>query len=514
MCSAFSLFLGRQSLEKKLFFGIIAIAILARIFTLIVMPDAPLTDSLYHLTIARFIIQNHALPLQGISGLVRDVPAPLYHIIVAIPFTILPFTLNLFTARLFPVLFSALQLILSFVLLKRLFPKHWHFGMAFVAVQPLLIFFGSVNYIETFATCFVLLSFITWMRFSQTGRKTFLIAMPFVLGGMALSKETATILVPVFFLAFLYEIWVKKPAKLSKNWLIGTAYFAIASIALSSTWFLFNFSRIGRFGSIASAGSAGISALVNSSFSMVRVFLFPLSFNTVFWNFLSQAFNQNPMGISPGIALTIFSAITFPVFALILYGLVKGVMKKDKASILLLLCSAIAFVALLAASTKEVYIRMFVPVIPLFGIAFCNAFRELNWVKLKKVMIVLFVLTAIYSVVFTSLYAMHFYEDYSNHVPLYNFIKELPEDSVIVLHPNKFRQVRFIAERGAIANNLLVRLSSEEVREALGNTNATHIAETCYRQTWDPEMFKDFLEQGFVSKVFEDKCSTLYRINR
>ena len=113
-------------------------AIIARLFVLFTLPDTALTDSLYHLSITKYIVQNYAIPFQGIpkAGVV-DIPVPLFHILTAGFFILFQLPVNLEVAKIFPFIFSFLQLFLAYLLLKRMFPKNWIFGFAFVAIQPI-----------------------------------------------------------------------------------------------------------------------------------------------------------------------------------------------------------------------------------------------------------------------------------------------------------------------------------------------------------------------------------------
>ena len=199
ICYAFSKF---KSSPKKLFIGIIAIGLLVRLFTLIIFPDAGLTDSMYHLNITQYVIANGALPLGS--------PPPLYYFLTALPFILLPIPLTLETARVFPFIFSALTLLLSYILFKKIFPKHWMYGLAFVVIHPLLIIFGATNYTSTLAALTVLLCFYIYWSYVKTKQNLLLVVMPFALALLFLTRENAALFAPPFFLAFLYEIGWKK----------------------------------------------------------------------------------------------------------------------------------------------------------------------------------------------------------------------------------------------------------------------------------------------------------------
>jgi len=513
MPASFFRSLSKQSLESKVFFAIIAIAILARIFVLFSMPDPPLTDTLHHFTISKYIIENHSLPFQGIPAAgVADLPVPLYHIVIAMPFVVLGIPFSLEAARLFPFFFSFLQLLLAFLLLKRIFPKHWHYGFAFVAVHPFLVIFAGLNYLETFASVFVLLCFFVYWRFVETGRTAFLIVMPFALAGMALSKESATILVPAFFFAFLFELWKKRPAQIGRQWLSKAAFFVVASVLLCSAWFLASFAATGELSLAVSTGLGRLGGGQQLSTSFESIFLLPLNLNSAFWFFLSQGFGKLPFAVSPELAFTAFSLVTFPLLMLLLYGLAKGLKAREKHSFLLLFCLVLASVLLASRAKRFIHFRLFLPVLPLLGIAFCTAFKEMQPANWRKLFAFLFLLAAIYSIAFSSLYAMHFSNDYNAHVPLYEFVKGLPSESRIAIHPDKTRQIQFISGKEPVSFARFQNMDAAQLKEALGDFGATHLAATCHENPWDMQSLEQLSQEGFLQSVFQDSCSTVYEV--
>lgn len=500
------------SLEKKLFLMVIVLALLVRVFALFVMPDAPQTDSLYHLSITKYVIQNGQLPLEGIPEMgVGKLPVPLFYLITALPFIILPIPFNLLTVRIFPFIFSALQLVLSYLVLKELFPKKWFYGFALIAMHPLLITFGSFNYTETLASVCVLLAFFIFLRFVKTKENKYLLAMPFALALMALSKESATILVPVFFLAFLYKLWRQKQTM--SHWPEKIAYFSIASIILSSAWFIFSFFTTGSFNPSVSSGIANLSLGSTMFSSLEALFLYPLKFNIAFWPWLLENVSSLPFGINPGLAFIAFTLVTFPLMCLIFFFLAKAVHKKQKHSVLVLFCFLLSLFVVFSRSSKFVYGRLLIPVLPLLAIPFSGYFEDLkaNW---KKFFTLLFVLTAVYALAFSSMYAVYFSTDYNNHVPLYNFISDLPEESAIAIHPNKTRQIAFIAEKEPVSFALFNGLEKDALKTVLLEENVTHVADTCYKITWNKDVLNQFESEGFLKNVYADNCSNLYEVQR
>ena len=511
------------SFEGKVFTAIIALGLIARLFALIVMPDPMLNDSLYHLGITKYAIENRALPLGqgGISAL----EVPLYYFVTALPFIFLPIPFTLATARVFPFLFSALQLFLAFILLKRIFPRNWLPGFAFVAMQPLLIVFGSLNYVETFASCFVLLCFYIYWRFAETGKTIYLVSMPFAIAAAALSKLSATVLVPAFFLAFLFELVkgkqkqagqrtvAKGEQKLARQKIIATALlFSIAAILLSSAWFIAMFFR-GNFSVSQYDANTLLSGHVITYASLNSVITLPAKFNEALWFFLTEALDSHSFVVPANIAFLLFSIATGPVLIFLFYGLVQGLLRKEKQSILLLLCFALMCVLLAARGTKFIQSRFMVPMLPLFGIAAASAFMHLKNANWRKAIIFFFCLTAIYSIAFSALYAMYFRQQFDQVSPALEFARQLPSGSVIAVHPNQTRQVEFISEKKAFGYQTSFDLmDAAQLHTELKSHGITHIAPTCYKNPWNMQAIEEMAASGKLQQIYGDECSKLFEV--
>ena len=492
----------RQSLEAKIFAAIIILAVIARIFALFALPDTALTDSMYHLSITRYIVENHAIPFQGIpeAGVV-DMPVPLFHLLTAGFLILFQAPLSLATAKIFPAIFSFLQLLLAFLLLKRIFPKNWMAGLAFVAISPLLIIFGAVNYLETLASVTVLLCFFIYWRYVETGKKIFLAAMPVALLLLALSKET-----------------IRKTNSKGLKRIALPAGFAIASILLCSAWFAINFAATGGLGSAFATGTGDMATVLQIPATPESIFFYPLNFNSALWFFLPQGFESAPFGISQELAFLAFTLISFPILMLVFYGLAKGLAAtkgpRFKAFLLLGLCLALSLAILFFRGKRVVVGRMLLPILPLLGIAFANGFAEIKNANWKRLFAAIFLLFALYSAAFSSLYAMHFNEDYANHDPLYQFAKDLPQGTVVAIHANKARQVEFISGKEAVPYVEFAGLGSADLHSKLVELNVTHLAETCYKNPWGSAVLDELESQGLIAIVFSDDCSTLYEVKR
>jgi hypothetical protein len=168
---------------------------------------------------------------------------------------------------------------------------------------------------------------------------------------------------------------------------------------------------------------------------------------------------------------------------------------------------------LFARGRRFIHSRLIVPALPLFAIAFSAAFKELNSKKVLQLMLFLFCLTAVYGIAFSAFYAMHFRDDYEQHLPLYQFVKTLPADSVVAIHPNKARQVSFISEKKDFQYvTRFDSLGSGQLYDELKKEGITHIAATCYKNPWNMQAIEEMAAEGKVLLVYSDECSNLYEV--
>jgi hypothetical protein len=544
---------GKKQFAEKVFILIIIAAMAARLFAIAAMPDLQLTDTAYHLGITRFVAAEHRLPLPGELPGISALPVPLYYFVTALPFALLPIPFTLETVKIFPLLFSALQLLLAFLLLRRLFPNSYLPGLAFVAVHPMLILYGSVNYVETLASVLVLLCFFVYWRFVETGKTAFALAMPFVLGATAMSKLSATVMVPAFFIMFLWELSKKKGVAGRSQKII---FFVAASLLLCSAWFAIDFLRTGVLFGANSGDLANLAAAPGrANVSLEFLLLAPIGFNEAFWSIQPAVLESLPFGPANLLVRAALTAITLPLLAFILcFSFAAGIKRKEKAGgILLLACFVLALVPLFTRPRVLFYPRMLLPAMPLFAIAFSAAFgmrpkgesgkkgkRQPNRLAfmlplLKKAMLPLFCLFAAFSLAYSAAYVYYYHSDYAGHLPLFAEIEKLPPASAVAIHSNKARQLGFLApqvqaiacsENRADWQDKALLCGNEQGEKKPVNTNdsaelyeklkalgATHIADTCYHKNpWGKQAVAELVANNRLAAVYSDACSTLYEI--
>jgi len=504
-------------MEKKIFLLLVALAIAARIFTVFVLPDEALNDALVHLTIVQKFAETGVLPFAEYPTIL-----PLFYYAAAPLFILLGLPINASTAFILPLVITIAQLLIAFVLFKELFPKQWFLGLAFVAAQPLLIIYGAVNYTGPLATVFVLLATYLLVKYVKTSHSGFLIALPFAIAGIALSKLNATILVPAFFIAGVAWLWKSRACvKLGNRKLV---YFVVATFLLSTYFFALMFLGNGQlFGAEISGISSAPSGLAEK-FTPLDAVLLPFYFNFAFWYFPTADLLGNTL--IADVAPAFFTLFSFPLLLLVFYGFGVGLKSKSTGRKqlfwFLALVFILALVPLLARQRRGIYIRMLLPALPLLGIAFSQ-----GWIALKekfsnsnlpvgKILLLLFSLVVLYSVALSSYSAIYFNESFQKHKPLYDYISTLPEDAAVIIHSNKFRAVEFFGQRQGFGFDETVLLegaeTAVEVYEVLKKNGITHLAATCYKNPWEEELILELFERGYLKTVYSDDCSTLYKI--
>jgi hypothetical protein len=522
-----------MSFYRKLFFLIFIVGIAVRFFVALTLPDAALSDTTYHLAIAEHITKTGFFPFEGITSLkLTTVPPGIFHIFIASASLLLGWQVNFANAVSFKILTSALQLLVAFILLRKLFPKNWVYGIAFFTMLPLLIKYSGVNYVETIASVLVLFSFYLFIEFHRTGQGKFLTLSVFSLAAMAMSKLNATILLPAFLLSFILECWKKGlgPKR--------SVLFLIAVSLLSSTWFVADFLRSGQF---FSSNASSIELLVNhsgrdlASVSISKFITFWVDFNASFWAFPPEAAFRSPLllnvfpflgALSYDTYFWVFSLFALPLSLFLVFSLALLVMRRRPYSILLALIFCLALVVVLARATNFVFARMFLPAMPLLSLVFAHGFESFSR-KWKRALVALTVIIAIYSFLNMFLFAVHYRSSFNESVRLYDAIAKLPENSKIIIAGNHVRTVRWVSGKSALGpeeafgipkveepTQRVKLLSKQEIYDTLLDLNITHLALTCLDDPWDRETINEMQLAGMIDEVFSEECALLYQVNR
>ena len=493
----------RSGSFSKLLIFVIVLGIAAKIISFVLLPEASYNDAIYHLNIIK-----EAIALQTFS-LNIDVPPPAFHAASAALFAFSGLALDALAIKLFPFALLVLQLILGFILMRKIFPENPLPGFAFLVIYPWLTRFGGINYPEAFTVVGVMASLLLLLKIRELKNPNplYVLALVLSISIISLSKLNGTILVPAFFLASIYVLWKK-----NYSWR-SIAAFAIIAIMLSSFWFGLNILKFGQFdqhleGDVTNFGDeTGFSLqsiASNLHWYYLYFFDFPAesSFSTV--SFLA--------GINGSVAAFIFAIMAAPLLLLILFGAAK-LYEKDR-----LLAAIVVFSVLLAfipIVQRTAYFRLIIPVVPMLAIIFGYGFEAVKG-KLKVIGVASLLLFAAYSFSYTSFSAYKFNNALGQNAELYEKISELPSDAIILVEGNRQRDIEFFSNRTSMGASFetkdFVSENSSVLYDALIKNSITHLAVVCYKDPFSKNAIEELSGQNKLGLYFENGCSKLYKV--
>lgn len=496
---------------RTVLLAVLLIGIGARVFSLALMPEEAYNDALFHLMETGKVISSETLTTAD-----AELPPPLYYLIGSTVFLIATRSFDFPFVKFLPVLFALVQVLLSFIVLRKIFKNRFFIGLAFVAASPLLIRFGSSNYIDSVVTIFVLSSLFLLLHLRERQETNLFALVPLAVSIAALSitKLNGTIFVPVFFLAALYLLRKKQAAAKT------IIAFAVLVILLSSVWFLLNMLRFSVFDpqfDIKLAGTTAIrnfnpeTLLVNAHLYYFYLFDFPLigSFTTLL------SINDSILDSLLLLPMAAFGILVLPLFLSFIYGFWK-MLKTDK--FLATVIAAISALSVLLVVYRLFYLRFFMPMIPMMGICLAYGYREISSAGFRRFVLLSLLLFSLYSLAFTGFTAVYYQNVFQKHSGLYSAISALPEGSHILIQPTKTRSVEFYSGREASDyldyNPEFFSLQNpSEVYRELKKFGHTHLAVTCYREQWSREVLDEMEGAGYIKKIYADECALLYKIN-
>jgi len=490
---------------KNVFFGIIILGILARIFYFIVIPEGTYNDTLYHINVIKEVIEKQSFDLTQI-----DVPPPFYYSLFVSFFTLSLLDLNLFTLKIFPFAIEALYFVFAFFVLRKIFKEKYYVPLAFFSIFPWSVRFSGINYIENLSIIFVLSTFYFLLDLMEKKNVRLFSLFPiiFSISALSLSKLNATILVPIFFLTTIFFL-VKNNTKL-----LTITIFSIFVIFLSSFWFINNFFIFGVFDQhiksdvfdIGSSTGFSVESIVsNLQFYFVYFFDFPNESAFSTGGFLYE-FDFFILSI-------IFTLMVLPIFFTILFGFKKMIFEKQILNFTIIALILISFIPVIQ---RVAYYRLIIPVTPLIAIVFAKGFLELKNSKLKSIVMVSFVLFSFYSIALTSISGVAFGDVYSKHNNLFNELSDLDDDSLILINSNMQRHVSVLSNQNAFGlapdEKILNVQSANSFYESIKEFGITHIAKTCFKDPLNQEFVFQLEQKGQLIKTFSDSCSEIYEV--
>ncbi|MFA6269264.1 MAG: hypothetical protein WCW13_02820 [archaeon] len=538
--------------SSKILLVILIIAVLVRVFSVLTVPEVAYNDSVYHLELANSLIQGNSLP--------NDAPPFLYHIILAIFFGVTGLPMVWPFVKIIPLLLVFVQLVLAYLLFKKLFLNNYLLPLSFVAVYPWLIRIGSVNMIDSFSatiltfSCYSLYSLIESFelnsrikeKLSANNKKyLFYSLLSFLL--ISFTKLNLVLVLPFLLAIFLILIVRKLSPK-------KAVFLFLIAVFLSASFFIFSF---------LNSSQNSVSIIANDSVDAASAGKFMSIFNpsVIFVSYLyffdfppMSAFEKIPLlnSLPQSTLMVLFAIVMLPIFIALIYGFILlllektsfvflnkntkvnqkrsigifnkfslsvcSISTKDYFYIFLALSLFAAMIPLLVVVREgSLYLRYLIPVIPIIAIFLGISFIQLGE-KAKSVLLVSFILFALFSFALCSVSAIFYNNIEQKDSPLYNYINSHSEvDNVASF--NKIRDLTYYinlshysAQKNLITLDLNSNFKDNEVYSALVLQKANYVVKTCYNDALSNVLPK--LEQlGRLQKVFEDNCAVLYSVN-
>lgn len=496
-------FMERNTLNVFLF--VLVLGVSARIISFIILPEATYTDSVFHLSLVKEMLETGS-----ISTIQTSLPMPFYHFLVFVFFAITGLPLTMPFVRIIPFAVSFFQILLAYLIGKQLFPKNKSlqiFITAFVAAHATLSIFSTVNFTGPIAAMFVLSAFFFLVRIMNSKKVQYVDLMLLILSifALSLSKFNATFTLPAFIVGLFYILKEKK-VSFSKN--IGILAIILL---LSSSWFMFNFFTIGTPLGFSSQEMDSISLdLFNTRITPERASFFYFNF----WNF--PGFLEFPkLGIfDPNLILLsslIFFVAMLPLVLLIFNGFYNAFTQKNKIYIVLCLAILLVFPIVVKRGFES---RLFIPVIPLFGIIMAYSFSLLKNNSFKAVVVISFILFGLFSFAYVSGSAYYFNSKHEKVSDFYLYISELPENSKI-LSLSEHRKIMFYAGKQSHFIDLMDQFTDKtQFISAAHQKEFSHFAVSCNDEyNLNENLLKILVDDNTLELIYHDECSSVYHIN-
>lgn len=495
--------------EQWMLYSVIALGIIAKIISIIFLPQSAYNDALFHVFTAQQIINTNTFFIDAVNGI--GVPPPFFYSAIASVFVSSGINLNVFSAKLFSTTLVFLQIALAFVLFKKIFPDNFLSALAFFVIFPWVSRFTGVSYPESLTIVFVLAGIFLLVLLSEKKSISFFETLPpaIVISAMSLSKLNGTILVPSFLLSFVFLFWAKKTKKKS------IAAFALLTLFFSSFWFGLNFFEYGKFDQHLGDDIYFLNG--PTGFSLPSLVSNSGLYYLYFWDFPNQsAFLPGAFlfGVDFFSVAMIFLVLTLPLFMTLVFGAKNLVLKKNFIALLVFFSIILAFIPVIQRSA---YYRLIIPAVPFFAMLF--GFGH-NYLKGKTRLIVAGSLAffCLFSVAYTSVSAYSYYLDEQANNPLFTKISGLTEKSVVLIPANLTREVEFVLGKKAVGVSYetpeFLTKNSKELHSILVEKGISHIAVSCRKNPFDLSLLKEMVQKGFLEKIFENDCSKLFEVKK
>ncbi len=507
--------MDKKQLISIILFAIFVIVILARFFSVFVVPEPAYNDSIYHLELAKSLMDGEPIT--------SSAPPFAYHFLLAGFFFITGFPMIWPFVKIVPLLVFLAQLGLAFILFKKIFPKNFLIPLIFFTSFPSAIRFGSVNMVESFSifavTIFAYLFYL--LAVSKPGKQalfySIFCAVSFLL--LSFTKTNVIFLVPALLLGFAFISWKK----------IGfTKTIPLVLLAL-----IFGLSFIFVSGVLPAPADA--SSYTYTSISTPRIDLIsPIFFvksTASFFDFPHESsFSKLPiLNLIPyQIALPAFLLVMLPLIAALILGAFSSLLvlklfkkpfslikkkfsEKEFLQVFFFTCFLASIFSIYPGLTiireSEIYVRYMLPALPFFAILLGAAFDKLNG-NFRNIFLAALVLFAFYSFAMTSTSAIFYNSVEQSNQPLYDYISSNVEINSVISMQNA-RAVRYYTGKETIVLNN-GNYTIDEIKQA-HYSKTPYISVSCYNEDLLYSV-KDLFDESKTEVVFESGCAKLLKI--
>ncbi|MCX6800765.1 MAG: hypothetical protein NTZ73_01090 [Candidatus Diapherotrites archaeon] len=523
--------------SEKILFLLILIALFCRIFSIFVVPEPAYNDSVYHLNLAKDLIEGNPLP--------SNAPPLLYHFVLAAFFGLTGLPMVWPFVKVIPLLVMIVQAALAFLLFKKIFPKTYQIPLLFVLAYPWLTRIGSVNMVESFAATvllFFVYSFYSWVESTNKSSEIKYLALTFfALLLVSFSKLTIAVALPAMLVGVLIVLfWKYGPAHflcksgskreiIPKKFLLFIVLFFVA-ILLSASFFIFSYLNSGASASVT---ESYLPIDKVTSINLLNAFNPEILFRAYlsFFDFPpSMAASKIPLISALPIFLiaALFAVMVFPIFFVatrqIILEIISGAkrigefLRKTKPIaplriffLVIIFSMLLGLIPVVHVIRGDWYIRYFVPFFPFFGILLGAGFLRLQG-RTKFILISSLILFSLFSFALTSGSALFYYSVQEKDAPLFTYLDAHPEISKIA-SVGKARELNYYSGQEIIQLDLAENFSVSELSTELKSKGALFVASTCYSDSLS-EKLPLLEETGLIQKVFEQGCAKIYKVVR
>jgi len=261
--------------QKILFLGLAVVVFLAAFLRFYRLSEYMtfLGDEGRDAIIIKKMLVNHDLPFIGPPTSVGNIYlGPLYYYMIAIPMAI--FWLNPVAAAGVDATIGVLTVLLIYYLGKIWFGRYSGLISAYLyAISPVTIIYSRSSWNPNPAPFFALLGIFGLYKIHKSGNFLWLILVGFALAAGLQMHYLAVILIPIAFILWIYEVWLRKKQKmLIKNLLPGTILGVLTFLLVMSPLLLFDLKHdFLNYKAITALLTQGTSVQVNIFSNISRI---------------------------------------------------------------------------------------------------------------------------------------------------------------------------------------------------------------------------------------------------